>query len=211
MSYTYRCSYCEKQGIGVTGIHSHICAICGEKAIYGWYTKPRCENCRYVQELNNMEPVEMPITLDQCGDGFTEFLQEKSMELKAWEKEGFAALINQCAKDIHTWARGKGFWHIPDKLFALMGSSAEVFKFVDDLVRVRKMALVTTETSEAVEGIRKPVHSSIPGFDNDTEEQADQIIRILDYCGSRGLPIGECIAAKMAKNEGRPHLHGKSF
>lgn len=133
------------------------------------------------------------------------------MERKAWEHPGFAALINGCAKDINTWARAKGFWDIPEHLDTLMKKDSSVFKFVDDLIRVRKMALVTTETSEAIEGIRKPVHASIPGFDNDTEEQADQIIRILDYCGSRGLPIGECIAAKMAKNEGRPHLHGKAF
>ena len=211
-----KCSYCEERDIGVMGPHSHVCSVCGGTATYGWYTTPLCETCKNNRRPTVIiiddtgEPVDDPTVRARLIQWFNK-IQELSVEHKAWEKEGFATIINQCAKDIHTWARGKGFWEIPDPLFSLMAKSSEVFKFVDDLVRVRKMALITTETSEAVEGIRKPVEASIPGFDNDTEEQADQIIRILDYCGSRGLPIGECIAAKMAKNEGRPYMHGKAF
>jgi hypothetical protein len=51
----------------------------------------------------------------------------------------------------------------------------------------------------------------MPGFTNEEEEVADQIIRLLDYAGEYKLRIGECIRAKMMKNEGRPYQHGKAF
>lgn len=42
----FSCVYCESQNNLVTGPHSHACDICGDKATYGWYTAPRCEQHR---------------------------------------------------------------------------------------------------------------------------------------------------------------------
>lgn len=130
--------------------------------------------------------------------------------MKSYEFVANMQVINELAKDINAWAVGKGFWSVPDNLAVVMRTYPDIDKFITDLIKVRKCALVTTETSEHVESIRKPVEG-FAGFSNEEEEVADQIIRLLDYAGHYKLRIGEAIAAKMAKNEGRPFMHGKAF
>lgn len=39
----FACKHCEDNDILVTGPHSHVCEYCDKRAIYGWYTTPRCE------------------------------------------------------------------------------------------------------------------------------------------------------------------------
>ena len=43
------------------------------------------------------------------------------------------------------------------------------------------------------------------------DELADTIIRILDYCGSKGIDIHKHMELKMKYNSLRPHKHGKSY
>lgn len=131
--------------------------------------------------------------------------------MKAYEFQATAEVLNELAADINLWARNKGFWDVPSNIQEVMRIDPAAEKFITDLIKVRKAALVTTETSELVEGIRKVTDGSVPGFTNEEEEVADQIIRLLDYAGEYKLRIGEAIAVKMAKNEGRPHMHGKAF
>lgn len=122
-----------------------------------------------------------------------------------------AAHINTLAFEINDWARRKGFWEIPDDVRALK-LSVESLKWLDRLLKSQKLALVTTETSEQLEAVRKPdVPSELEGFTAEEEECADQMIRLLDYAGQYSLRIGQAIEAKMAKNEGRPYKHGKEF
>lgn len=132
--------------------------------------------------------------------------------MKAWEFKATAEVIDELAKDISQAMIDKGFWSVPGALQEVMHADPEVARFVDDLIATRKMALVTTETSECVEAIRKPqTESGVTGYSNEEEEVADQIIRLLDYSGKRNLRIGECIHAKMQVNLGRPFQHGKKF
>lgn len=42
-------------------------------------------------------------------------------------------------------------------------------------------------------------------------EIADAIIRLVETAWSRGMPIGEALAYKMAYNRSRPHMHGKKL
>lgn len=122
-----------------------------------------------------------------------------------------ATSINALARSINRWARAKGFWNVPDEVRA-MKLSVGTLQWLERLIKSQKLALITTETSEAVEAIRKPEsESGLPGFSNEEEEAADQVIRILDYAAHYNLRIGEAIIAKMAKNEGRPYKHGKEF
>jgi hypothetical protein len=38
----FECTECEGRGLFVSGPHSHVCSVCGERAYYGFYTTPLC-------------------------------------------------------------------------------------------------------------------------------------------------------------------------
>ena len=76
-----------------------------------------------------------------------------------------------------------------------------------------EIARMHSELSEGLESVRKDPDrpdQHLPQFSNRTVEYADTIIRILDTCAKRGLPIGDALIAKMAYNASRPYKHGKN-
>jgi NTP pyrophosphatase (non-canonical NTP hydrolase) len=134
-----------------------------------------------------------------------------------YEDKGMSRLlaldINRLAHDIHVWAKVKGFWNVPEDVERMLHTLSDKSRdWIARMIKSQKLALVTTETSEQVEAVRKPdTESGLPGFSNEEEECADQIIRLLDYAARYDLRIGEAIMAKMAVNEGRPYKHNKEF
>lgn len=112
-----------------------------------------------------------------------------------------ALALDTLAQGINEWANRKGFWAFPDLMVYAESS----------LVKSTKLMLVVTELAEAVEGLRKPIASTIPPYTNEEEEIADAIIRLLDYAGQYRLRIGEAVIEKIALNEGRPYRHDKNF
>jgi NTP pyrophosphatase (non-canonical NTP hydrolase) len=131
--------------------------------------------------------------------------------MKAYENKGITESLNYLAQDINKWALQKGFWNLPLALLQLCDENSDVHREVEKLVKARKNALITSEVAEHLEGMRKDAPSDLEGFSSEEEELADVIIRCLDYAGQYKLRIGEAVAAKMAKNEGRPYLHGKAY
>lgn len=118
------------------------------------------------------------------------------------------ACFNTLATMINLWAYGKGFWDSNiDNGNLAPNQRVEFLR----LQKSQKIALIGTEVSELLEGIRANTDSGLPGFTNEEEEAADIIIRVLDYCGQYQLRIGEAIEAKMDKNRDRPHKHAKEF
>lgn len=108
----------------------------------------------------------------------------------------FVFVFNQIARQIHNWAKRKGFWEDGQ-----------------DRNDGELIALMHSELSEALEAIRhgNPPDDKIPEYSGYEAELADLIIRVMDTASARGLRVAEAIIAKMAYNEGRPYKHGKRF
>ena len=51
----------------------------------------------------------------------------------------------------------------------------------------------------------------LPEYKGTDVEIADAIIRLLDWCGAKDIPIGDIVSKKLAYNRGRPYKHGKKF
>lgn len=70
--------------------------------------------------------------------------------------------------------------------------------------------LMVTELAEAYEAYRNnnAPDDKLPEFPGLHVELADCIIRILDYCGREGIPIGLLVQKKMEFNKSRGYRHG---
>ena len=78
--------------------------------------------------------------------------------------------------------------------------------------RASKIALMHSELSEMLEGVRKPGQDShCPEYTSEEVELADLFIRGADYAGARKLRLVDAILAKMKFNESRPYKHGKAI
>lgn len=127
-------------------------------------------------------------------------------------KYAFVGAWNAFQNAAHSMSRLKGWWDEEDALVSFMGTTelgkkilASVMPHLDGA----KIAMVQTEISEAVEGIRNDAMSDkIPGFKAVEEELADALIRIGDLAGRRGWRVGDAVVAKYEYNRGRPHRHG---
>lgn len=67
-----------------------------------------------------------------------------------------------------------------------------------------KIALIHSEVSEMLEGLRKGLPDDhLPERSMEEVEAADIFIRLADYCGARGLDLMGAVAAKLSYNERR--------
>lgn len=101
--------------------------------------------------------------------------------------------IKKLQKIAHQIAKEKGFWD-------------------NDRNNGELIALIHSELSEALEGLRKNLKSDhIKEFLMVEEELADAMIRIADMAEARGYRLEQAIKAKLKYNKKRPYRHDKKF
>lgn len=123
--------------------------------------------------------------------------------------------LNQAAKEIHAWSRKKGFWD-HEKIRTNYGQGSDGVRSEDNVINpsidAEKIALMHSELSEALEGLRDNNLYYNNGLKGSVEEElADTIIRILDYAGYMEFDLEAVIAAKREANDKREKRHGRNF
>lgn len=105
-------------------------------------------------------------------------------------RKGIAIATTLC----HDLAVHSGWWH--DKDGAPIKVNATIY--------AAKLALVHSELSESLEGMRKGLQDSHLLHRSSVEvELADTIIRIFDLAGAMGLDVSAAIIEKLAYNQER--------
>ncbi len=67
-----------------------------------------------------------------------------------------------------------------------------------------KIALIHSEVSEMLEGLRKGLHDDhLPDRMAEEVEAADVFIRLMDYCGARNINLASAVIEKLAYNQQR--------
>lgn len=141
--------------------------------------------------------------------------------------------LNKLAKDIFSRNTKKGFYEEFDAIAEILKDKPNALKSFLHIVTAQRIALITSEASEALEADRKNKFCTINvhkkrvidyAEDNafgelfklhvkDTveDEIADVMIRCLDFCGANDIDIDFHIHAKLRFNALRPYKHGKIY
>jgi NTP pyrophosphatase (non-canonical NTP hydrolase) len=124
--------------------------------------------------------------------------------------------LNELRDLAHANASAKGF-HGDLKLIDDLRSDdrypQEVVEAVATMLLAGRLALVTSECSEALEVYRKGTANAadpkVPELSQEEGELADILIRVFDLAGARGIDLDRAVTVKMAHNATRPFKHGK--
>ena len=119
--------------------------------------------------------------------------------------------LNNIAAAIMNWRIGKGFdtslKNCPEKLMLVvteLSEAMEAFRHLEN--RTLNFCMHKGMNDVTTEDVSGDQWEWLLNFQ---EEIADTFIRLLDMTGSYGIDIATAIMMKMAKNEDRPHKHGK--
>ena len=77
-------------------------------------------------------------------------------------------------------------------------------KYIKTMFDAGRIALMHSELSEALEGLRKDKQDDhLPHLKSVAVEMADTLIRIFDHCGKNGIPLEQAIMEKLEYNASR--------
>jgi NTP pyrophosphatase (non-canonical NTP hydrolase) len=139
--------------------------------------------------------------------------------------------IKELQKEAHSIAKSKGFWDNTERVINFLKDCEDelVDESMNNIIST-KLALIHSEISEALEGLRKKnkekfiIPSSLDMSDSSDkmffedyikngveDELADAVIRIFDICEWLGIDLENHVIMKMNYNKTRPYKHGKTF
>jgi len=104
--------------------------------------------------------------------------------------EGTDRTLDEWIIDLHGDSITAGWWSLGDEC--------------DINVMATKIALIHSEVSEMLEGLRKGHRDDhLPDRSAEEVEAADVFIRLMDYCGARKLDLAAAVVDKMMYNKRR--------
>lgn len=125
--------------------------------------------------------------------------------LTPFEAQKRADALNEIAKDAHTNAVNHGFYDMIKKQLDAAGGDLELREAIHRDFILAQIAEIGSECGEAVAAIQHD--DGVAAF---SEELADIVIRVMSLADYLYMDIGNAIIGKMARNESRPRLHGKT-
>lgn len=123
----------------------------------------------------------------------------------------FYNALNKEALEVFESNKKQGFWE-DYKNMMNDADTASCEKTVKSLFVAQRLALITSEISEALEADRKDLMDDKLTHRKGLEvELADALIRILDMAGGMELDLGGAVEEKLAYNKTRAYKHGKAY
>ena len=111
--------------------------------------------------------------------------------------------LDDHAREIHEWARSKGFYDREQLVHHDPVTGNVEARLLNPSLPSEKLMLIVTEVAEVQEALRDD------DKENEAEEVADILIRVLDYAAWRGINLDVELRVKMGRNRERPYLHGR--
>lgn len=112
--------------------------------------------------------------------------------------------LNDYAKLCNDSARMAGWYGEIDEIRYSLNGKDRLQNYFDKTVNASRLALIHSEVSEALEGVRKDKSDDhLPYLKSVDVELADTLIRIFDFAGENGIDLERAVREKFAYNQRR--------